>query len=237
MNHFIGRLTKFVSDGSDFVFGKPITKRLIQREVAKTFCLKFLNTPEERKSYENILSEELTKNEILRIGWEKSRKKLGSETHPEFLALYTYTLEDPQVYSDFNRQTRELGPLHKSYNYKAFYYFISMGMNKISPKPFSRTVYRGVTYPVSAEVGSKFTFNCFTSTSELRSVAESFLGGKNPKTLFIIETNRGADISTYSKFPDEEEVLISPCEMFDVIKINKENGIQEIYLRSSSMTA
>lgn len=257
MKYFIGRRTKFISDGSDFVFGLgadnesarsklPAQKRnAIEGKIAdhlRKFCCIFpFNRRETREDYEKILSKELAENGLFKAGWSRAQVQLGRGAKNEFLALYTYTLENPKVYSDFNRQTRDLGPRHPNYNYKALYYFISAGMNKISPNPSLRTVYKGVTHPVTAEVGQKFAFKCFTSASGLLSIAKNLLdnmrGENDSKTLFRIDTYKGVDIHKFSEYPDEKEVLIPPCETFNVVEVRtKINGTQEVRLLTSFIT-
>ena len=256
LKYFTGRRTKFVSDGSDFVFGLgadnesarsklPAQKRnAIEGKIAdhlRKFCCIFpFNRRETRKDYEKILSKELAQNGLFKAGWSKARARLGRDAKNEFLALYTYTLENPKVYSDFNRQTRDLGPRHPNYNYKALYYFISAGMDDISPNPSLRTVYKGITHPVTAEVGQKFTFKCFTSASSVLSIAKNLLdnmkGENDSKTLFRIDTYKGVDIHKFSAYPYEKEVLIPPCETFNVVEVRTKNGTQEVRLLTSLIT-
>ena len=251
MKHFIGRLRRLASDGSDFVLGSDdgSTKRVFGRLNALKTCLKFNYSPAE-KLYEKILADEFVKNSLFREGWEFARqnlhKKDKSLEENEFLAVFTYTYKTLPVYSEFNKKTRELGPEDSRYDFKAMYYFLSAAIHDISQKtetflqnkPYQ--VYRGVTHPVTAEVGQQFHFNCFTSTSTDQSVAQTFLtntGENGSKTLFIIETYQGEKIDKFSAFPEEKEVLISPCEMFEVVKIsNRGNGIKEVQLKSSGMT-
>ena len=138
------------------------------------------------------------------------------------------------MYSEFNKKTRELGPKNPKYDFKAMYYFLSAAIHAIKKKtPQGRPykVYRGVSYPVTAQVGQPFHFNSFTSTSGSRSVAEKFLPNRGG-TLFIIESYLGGKIGQFSAFPGENEVLVPPCEKFKVLKVlkNVRKGRQEIHL-------
>ena len=244
MKHFIGRFSKFVSDGSDFVIGADdgSNKRGLARITAIASCL--IPSFGERRRHEKILADELKTNTLFREGWNKAKLKIAKKGYlkeNDFLALYTYTLEVPRVYSEFNKKTLELGPNNPNYDFKAMYYFLSAAIHAIKKKtPQGRPykVYRGVSYPVTAQVGQPFHFNSFTSTSGSRSVAEKFLPNRGG-TLFIIESYLGGKIGQFSAFPGEDEVLVPPCEKFKVLKVlkNVRKGRQEIHLKSLGMIA
>ena len=152
--------------------------------------------------------------------------------------MITYTLESPQVYSEFNRQTREVGAADPKYQFKAMHYYLTTGIEKLSAKSLGDSpykVFRGCTYPVvDAIKGQQFSFTNFASTSTELSVALNFLQkSKDEKTLFVIEsTNQGAKIKQFSQYQDEEEVLVPPCEKFKVTDIIEESGIKKIHLKS-----
>jgi hypothetical protein len=227
-----------VSDGSDFVFGTD--KGSNKRATAPDPCLKFTYDEEEKKHYETILASELESNQIFRAGWEKARQNLAKKDgleENEFLAVYTYSVPSPLVAKEFNKKTRTLGPNNPNYDFKAMYYFLSAAINKISPKT-AQEVYRGVTHPVTATVGNPFNFENFASTTGDLAVAEIYSGSPGPGTVFVIETILGAKIDRFSAISDEDEVLISPCEKFKVLKVLKVGeGRQEIHLKSLGMTA
>ena len=199
--------------------------------------MKFNYNPAEKKLYEKILADELVnKNSLFHEGWEFARqnlhKKDKSLEENEFLAVFTYTYKTLPVYSEFNKKTRELGPEDSRYDFKAMFYFLSAAIHDMSQKTLQNKpyqVYKGVTHPVTAEVGQPFHFNCYTSAPTSLSVAETFLtntGENGSKTLFIIETYQGEKIDKFSAFLEEKEVLISPYEMFEVVKVS--NGIKEV---------
>ena len=232
-----------MSDGSDFVFGVDdgSTRNALVGGAPQT-CIKFTYSLVERKSYETILARELVSNNVFRNGWKKAKLNVAKKDYlkeNDFLAVYTYTLEYPKVYSEFNKKTREFGPKDPKYDFKAMYYFLSEAIHYITQKtPHSRPykVYRGVSHPVAAQVGQPFHFNSFTSTSEYLSAAEAFLPYKGG-TLFIIESYLGGKIDQFSAFPGEKEVLVPPCEKFKVSKVfnNVKKGREEIHLKSLGM--
>ena len=237
LKYFIGRFAKFVSDGSDFEFALGADNGSTEKKTFKNIvraCRTFFFGPTQREENLKILSKELQNNPLLNQGW-KEAQTFSTFKDPEFLALYVYTLENPDVYVEFNKETRTIGPGTPNYNFNALYFFMSEGLQSIPVEKC--VVYRGVTHPVTTTLGSKFTFNCFTSTSKFPSVAHDFLnkrGNTHHKTLFIIETDNGRDISKYSAYKTEAEVLISPCEEFEVVMIYyTNNGIQVIHLKSS----
>ena len=158
------------------------------------------------------------------------------------MALITYTLKNPSVYKKFNKQTRLHGFNSPDYQFHAMYYFISSALKKRSAKAVGDgqyKVYRGVTYSVTnAVIGGLLFFPNFASTSLEIKQAQNFLNKANgEKTLFIIKTTHGAKIAEFSRYPEEKEVLVSPCEEFQVNDIvdNKNEGRKEIYLTSKGL--
>ncbi|CAF4451876.1 unnamed protein product [Didymodactylos carnosus] len=83
-------------------------------------------------------------------------------------------------------------------------------------------VYRGANLDRSVienykkPIGENTSWDSFISTSKNCKLAERF-----GNTLFIIDTSScsGIDISSYSGFPDEEEVLLPAGTAFKVLKV------------------
>ena len=227
-----------MSDGSDFVFGTD--KGSNKRATASEHCIKFNYNQAERDYYKPILDRELASNEIFRDGWNKAKQNLAKKDgleENEFFAVYAYTVPSPLVAKAFNEETRTLGPKNADYDFKAMYYYLSAAINKISTKT-PQKVYRGVIHPVKATVGETFSFENFASTTGDPAVAEIYSGSPGPGTVFIIETLLGGKIDRFSAIPAEDEVLISPCEKFQVLKVLKVGkGRQEVHLKSLGMAA
>lgn len=102
-------------------------------------------------------------------------------------------------------------------------------------------VYRGVSaaplgvYEDGKASGTPVLWDSFTSTSTSRQVADCFRtrGGGNG-VLFVIRRDpshrAAADISRYSQFPDEHEVLLLPRMRFHVLNVHHRPDYTEVVL-------
>ncbi|CAE7493008.1 unnamed protein product [Symbiodinium sp. CCMP2456] len=110
----------------------------------------------------------------------------------------------------------------------------------------SQTLYRGMQglwddFQCEYQVGSCLEWRSFTSTSTNKNIALDFALGKYsggnqfPKrpVLFVIQTkSRGAPLCSWSKYPDEDEVLLLPFQRFVVEDISVQHGILIIQLQT-----
>ena len=107
------------------------------------------------------------------------------------------------------------------------------------------TVYRGVTrkFPNDINIGSRFYFPSFTSTSKLKRKALEFINGKSGAgtlmTINLINNRIGKDLLDYcvdmsvndfSIFPNEKEILICSHCYFQVTNIRRNEKIDEVDL-------
>ena len=99
-------------------------------------------------------------------------------------------------------------------------------------------VYRGVSranldiYERAKASGTQVLWDAFSSTSTSRDVANRFKG--NGGVLFVIRRDprhaAAADISRYSCFPEEDEVLLLPGMRFHVRDIHRREDFAEVVL-------
>uniref|UniRef100_A0A8C9VYZ6 NAD(P)(+)--arginine ADP-ribosyltransferase n=1 Tax=Scleropages formosus TaxID=113540 RepID=A0A8C9VYZ6_SCLFO len=185
---------------------------------------------------QGILEKEKQQDEEYNKLWEGAKKLAKKDvdttglTPLHNMALYLYTMETKMeksgksFYQKFNDEVRN--PVSKNFPYKSAYFLLTDAiwklreneMNKMNKKLECVTTYRGTTLSYeTAAVGREFRFGAFTSSSMKKSEALKF--GK--KTCFIISTCYGANITPYSAFKTEEEVLIPPYEKFKVTDIFK----------------
>jgi hypothetical protein len=70
------------------------------------------------------------------------------------------------------------------------------------------------------------------STSVKESNAKNFAGTQGTLIEFVGEPEEGKGIKDYSWFPDEEEVLFAPWEMFQVISVDNSKSLHKIVLQA-----
>lgn len=191
------------------------------------------------------LAYEGKKNAMIQAGyeqtlktWEEKKESVQAEldraglTNDEIYAIICYTLEKPPVYRYFNSDTRK-GYSGDGMDFPILSYLLRESCRKLlaaTPKDNrTRTVYRGVTVNFAAEPGQIIRFGSYTSTTGNISVAEEFQKNSNG-TQFVIVTKIGASVKALSAFPEEDEVLIPPYEIFKVHRI--EETPSRIYLSS-----
>jgi len=103
-------------------------------------------------------------------------------------------------------------------------------------KPFRGTLYRGVRTDQASKytTGTEFVWWGFTSCTTSVEVLESeeFMGTTGDRTLFVIEKSVGFDISAFSWFPMEAEILL-PAGVMMLVKghCNAGNGLHIITLQ------
>ena len=108
----------------------------------------------------------------------------------------------------------------KTFGYHALHFLLTTAIQAKTASGGNKclTVHRRVNRYFCQDVENKeIRFGRFTSTSLGRYATEAF----GDKSCFKILTCMGADISPYSTFPNEAEVLIPPYEVFKVVKIEK----------------
>lgn len=90
----------------------------------------------------------------------------------------------------------------------------------------------------NSQVGKQFTWASFTSVSESRNIAVEFANGEyyhegGRPVLFEISTrSRGAPLLGWSKYPNEDEILLQPFQGFQVVGQFFSNGMLVVQLET-----
>jgi len=150
------------------------------------------------------------------------------------LNLYTreWTKREDSLYYVLNQKLRE--PDRKSL--QPFYPYLKLLLSalEVLPKYNARpTLWRGVQGNVSEsyKVSSKKIWWGFASCTTDLETAKKFLGDGD-KTVFNIHFDCGYDISHFSCFPNEFEILLPPARYFEVLNSsNFGNGLYVIELK------
>lgn len=131
-------------------------------------------------------------------------------TREESAAIYLYTMEDgnPPLYHILNKMLREkersvLVPWH------GYLKLLDTALRKLPS--LRMNLWRGIDNDVTKiyKANEKFTWWFFSSCSSAVNIVKSFLGDISISTLLMIEAKNGKDISLYSKFPEEREIILT----------------------------
>lgn len=160
--------------------------------------------------------------------WKRKRGKRPSPTSlgkEQIMSIYAYTLDNPNVYAEFNDAVRTQGPKYKSsFQYHSLHFFLTDAIQKLNARRGKAercvTVYRRVNSYFRRDVSNRIVrFGSFTSASMGWYPSASRFGDRS---CFEISSCFGADVSLYSKLGEaEREVLVPPYEVFKVAKVKK----------------
>lgn len=156
----------------------------------------------------------------------------------EIAAIMLYTMEwNPQQHSLYyilNTKLREKDRVWL----KPWFLFLRLIITGLSRLPKRKvTVYRGITLDMKEKYpdGSTTIWWGFSSCSTKRCVSENehFLGPDSATSvLFIIHCRRGIDVSKYSYYQREKEILLLPATTLQVVQIKRnKHNIYEIHLQ------
>lgn len=131
-------------------------------------------------------------------------------TRDESAAVYLYTMEGGQ-----NSFYRVLNNALRSENrpaLKIWFPYLKLFDVAIAKLPtIKASIWRGVPGNVSEQFkrGQVFTWWSISSCSQSVDVIQDFLGTASNSTLFMIEATSAKDISSYSYYPSENEIVLS----------------------------
>ena len=151
------------------------------------------------------------------------------------LALYAHESSAPQqYYAALNRLLRELANPYNS----GLSDFLPMLKLKIAAfgclKPSDNILFRGVNTefpPGQFQPGNEITWHALSSGTPNIGVVPAFIDHQGPSTIFIAQVRNAYDISMYSFYPQEDEVVTPPGIMLKVVSVGQLNNINLIYMK------
>ncbi|XP_009865830.1 PREDICTED: LOW QUALITY PROTEIN: erythroblast NAD(P)(+)--arginine ADP-ribosyltransferase-like, partial [Apaloderma vittatum] len=148
--------------------------------------------------------------------WRNRRGRIPRTLRPEqAIALMAYTLQNP-LHGEFNAAVRQAGQSHEEYlgafHFKSLHFLLSEALRALRDGQPQRCHHH------------------FTSTSLRNESIVSF----GQDTFFSVVTCYGVSIRDFSYFPDEEEVLIPPFEVFNVTNVTQHSNSALISLHSKA---
>ena len=166
---------------------------------------------------------------IMEAGREKAARSMP---HTPLLAehaaaLYAYTEEaSEQLYTRLNYVIRTPNTDSELFRYAGYIKHVQTALSSL-PTHLSRfhgKVYRGINRRVKPENyarDERVTWQAFSSSTKNSSIALNFVdkqGSKLRGSLFIIESNKGKLISSFSAYEAEDEVLFDANSQFQVLE-------------------
>lgn len=134
-----------------------------------------------------------------------------SKKQLEAICVYTGN----QVYQEFNAAVRSQRDIYGStFRFHYLYVFLTSAVQTLKKHKPCRISYRRSNNKFTGKVGQNIRFGSFASSSK-RADRINF----GTKTCFKIKTCFGAYLGGLSVFPNEEEVLIPPYEVFKIKRI------------------
>ncbi|XP_039947369.1 NAD(P)(+)--arginine ADP-ribosyltransferase 2-like [Hirundo rustica] len=192
------------------------------------------------KKFRELQFSDFCENKMFAKNWTKAKADwaaAGSVSHSltqdQAIALWAYTMKELGLYQQFNVAVRAAGSskwkYRNEFHFKSLHFLLTQALQKLRCPNQCYDVHRGVgDIKFSVNKNDKVHFGQFASSSTSENVAKGFGQG----TLFKVHTCHGVDIHEFSKYPEEEEVLIPPFEIFNVTDVNEEGNTVVIELQS-----
>nr|XP_055036578.1 ecto-ADP-ribosyltransferase 5-like [Misgurnus anguillicaudatus]XP_055036587.1 ecto-ADP-ribosyltransferase 5-like [Misgurnus anguillicaudatus] len=149
------------------------------------------------------------------------------------VAIYTYSISELHRKLNQDVRTGRQKYKDKTYTWYSLHFFLTEAI-QILKKTQNKciTTYRGTRLTFDENVLNKhIRFGSFAFSSLDRKIAMGF----GTESCFEIKTCYGADVSKYSQFPHEKEVLIPPYETFEVTAIMKKDQKKSAWCKTVFM--
>ncbi|CAF1542572.1 unnamed protein product, partial [Adineta steineri] len=156
-------------------------------------------------------------------------------TKDESAAIYIYTMEmshDSSVYRTLN-QTLRAEDRSKVLPWFGYLKLLDSATSKLPN--FKGIVWRGIDKDVTMNFkkGQQITWWSISSCTTSVDVISTFLKKSSSSTLFNIECLNGKSISSFTCYPNEDEVILMPGTIFEVVSnpLNHPGGLNIIHLK------
>ncbi|XP_067312694.1 erythroblast NAD(P)(+)--arginine ADP-ribosyltransferase-like isoform X2 [Pseudorasbora parva] len=177
------------------------------------------------------LEEEKSASDEFKKTWqeaeENAKEPEGNLQQIHSVAIHVYTNKDSKVYSNFTSATRTDKQKYKDKTFKWYsLHFLLTEALQILKKTQNRcyVTYRGTNVKFDVQ-NTEVRLSSFSSSSLDRKVIQGF----GNESCFEIYTCEGANLTKYSKYPDEKEVLIPPYETFKVTAVKNRTDQPDLW--------
>ncbi|EOD31860.1 hypothetical protein EMIHUDRAFT_231296 [Emiliania huxleyi CCMP1516] len=170
---------------------------------------------------------EPSKGQLAKMAWKKAgsiQAQFPFLTRDECAAIVLYTMEDmPRERSPYYVMNAALREQNRQAvrPWRDFVWLLLHALRKLPPSK-ARMVYRGMAGSELA-AGAELQWSAFSSTATKVDVMEVFLATSGQRTMIHLELTEpvGRDVSAFSLYPQECEVLLPPNVCFEVVSCYK----------------
>nr|XP_055036565.1 NAD(P)(+)--arginine ADP-ribosyltransferase 2-like [Misgurnus anguillicaudatus] len=174
---------------------------------------------------ENYLNKERKANIGFKNAWGEGQKRtkdkqLKTLTRNHLIAIYVYTGVKGGLHKKFNQDVRTGREKYKNnkFSWYTLYFWLTRAIQTLKKTQNGCiSTYRRTSVTFDGVNNKEIRFGSFASSSLERDVGHTF----GNESCFEIETCYGADVTDYSWYRDQKEVLIPPYEKFKVTDIRK----------------
>eukprot|EP00075_Anas_platyrhynchos_P031891 XP_027321144.1 erythroblast NAD(P)(+)--arginine ADP-ribosyltransferase-like isoform X1 [Anas platyrhynchos] len=185
-------------------------------------------------------------NKVYADTWGKAaehwQKQWGNSNRPQVLpqeqavAVLAYT-DKEDLSKQLNEAMLEGGRSRdyylQSFPFKTLHFLLTEAVHTLQKTQRTKcnNVYRGTKDCFTAQINKSVRFGHFASASFNKNIAQGF----GQDTLFVVNTCYGVSIRSFSFYPEQEEVLIPPYEVFKVTDVTSNSRTSIIHLKSHGM--
>ncbi|KAK7166942.1 hypothetical protein R3I94_001362 [Phoxinus phoxinus] len=178
----------------------------------------------ENRVQTEFLKKEMSDSEFA-VVWkhgEKIKTAGDNLSKNHLVAMYVYTNSEFNLFEKFNNAVRTDKHKYKdgTYSWYSLHFWLTEAIQILKKTQASCfDTYRGTNVSFDKDVkGKEVRFGQFASSSLNSSISAKKFGDIS---CFEIRTCSGANVTKYSRFPKEEEVLIPPYETFTVTNVKQ----------------
>ncbi|CAF0858599.1 unnamed protein product [Didymodactylos carnosus] len=156
-------------------------------------------------------------------------------TQDESAALYLYSMEMSDEQSFYHILNQTLRDENRS-ALRPWFPYLKLLDTAVNKLPSTKTVaWRGVEINVSTlfQKHQTVTWWSVSSCSESVNILKAFLGNSTQSTLFNIECINGKKVSSYTCYPEENEILLMPGTTLKVVSdpLDHHGGLHIVHLK------
>ncbi|XP_044047669.1 GPI-linked NAD(P)(+)--arginine ADP-ribosyltransferase 1-like [Siniperca chuatsi] len=150
---------------------------------------------------------------------KKRAAKALTKDHMQAICVYT----SDRVYKEFNDAVRTKGSFYSStFQFHSLHFLLTSAVQILNRDFYCHNTYRRTNVKFTGKVNQLIRFGSFASSSYRTDLIDF-----GNETCFKTKTCSGAFLKNYSKYKEEEEVLIPPYETFKITDIiNGQRKIQ-----------